>query len=221
MSQILNIEQELSNLQALYYLDKIEVIEALQHSLRLSIKRDVFIANDENGNLSLMRINHDGSSSKITYKAFKNSRKLFTNTLLELSNRKHREKILSMFEIGEIIQGTILDSTSNGFFVSLKGERAFLPLANTFKSEQLNGLYYDGNILNFEIHKILHNKVYVTRQSLKIFDLTIQNILQRKLKMKLTKNGLLLFCNEPYLDEAQKNILQASIPYKLIFKKEK
>lgn len=215
-----DIQIELASLEKKYSLCQEEILPVMQNVLSTVLNRPVFIAS-ENDFLNLLRINKNGTASKIMGKSIKKSKILLIDQLEQLSYIKHCEKLISMFKIGDYVEGEILDKTNNGYFISIKNQRAFMPLKKSFASEASKGLYHIHNKLSFVVEKIESNKIYVTRNHPRIFNEIISSIVYRQLKIKLIENKLFIYCNEPYLNEAQKEMLQSSLPLKVILKKDK
>lgn len=216
-----DVNKEITAVINEYRIDKIEIIAALQQSLTDNLGRDVFVVNDDANTLKVLRRNKNGEFTDVKYKAFKKGKKDFALRLELIAKQKHAEKIDSMFQVGELVEGLILDHSHNGYFIVTKGEKAFLPHKNTYPQEQQKGMYALDNKIMFQVEKIIDNKIYLTRKSLKITQYTIQNIINRSLKLKPIKKGVLVFCSKPYLEESQMAMIKASVPLEIIFKKEK
>lgn len=216
-----DIKTEIEAVKQEFQLGNTDIVSALQQSLSSELGRDVFVVNDENDSLKIVRLNKNGNFSDVGYKAFKKGRRAFKQHLVFIAKQRQNKKIASMFQPREIVEGIILDSTPNGYFVSTKGERAFFPKENSYLGESNKGIYEIDNKISFEVKKVADGKIYLTRKSLTLITLTIQNIAHRTIKLKLTKKGVLAFCEKPYFDNTQMEIIRASIPLKIIFKKQK
>lgn len=217
----LDVNKEITAVINEYHIDKIEIIAALQQSLTENLGRDVLVVQDDANTLKVLKRNKSGEFSEVKYKAFKKGKKTFGMRLESIAKEKHAEKVASMFQPSELIEGLILDRTTNGYFVVAKGEKAFLPKRNSYTQEYQKGMYALDNKIMFQVEKIIDGKVYLTRKSLKITQFTIQSIINRSIKLKQIKKGVLLFCSKPYLDESQMAMIRASVPHEIIFKKEK
>jgi len=216
----MQIEQEITNLEKKYSLSKHQILFSIENTLSLILKRQVIISY-ENNSIKLVRKNKNSLYSSISKKTFKKSKKELISVLEKLSFLNNCEKLVTMFKIGDYVEGEILDKTNNGYFISIKNQRAFMPLKKSFSSEASKGLYHIHNKLSFVVEKIESNKIYVTRNHPRIFNEIISSIVYRQLKIKLIENKLFIYCNEPYLNEAQKEMLQSSLPLKVILKKDK
>ena len=216
-----DVTKEITAVVEKYRIDKIEIIAVLQQTLTNHLGRDVLLVSDNTNILKVLRRNKNGEFSDVKYKAFKKGMNPFCLQLETMSCQKHIEKIFSMFDKKELVEGLILDRTVNGYFVVVKGEKAFFPKSNTYAIEEQRGMYELDNKILFQVEKIVHGKIYLTRKSIKISVFAIQNIIGKSVKLKKISSGLILFCSKPYLDEAQMAMIRANVPQKIIFKKEK
>lgn len=217
----LDINAELKNVQRTFSLTREDIVMALRKTLISTLTRQVFIIDDSNSELKIYRQNKDGQHTKVSLKSIRSNKKAFGKELEQLSIEKRCERIKQLFKKTSLTEGTILDKTHNGYFVVCKGERAFLTHKNCYESEKNKGMYENGVRLFFAIDKIYLDKIYLTRKSIKIFQNTILNIISRTFKMKLSRKGLVLYCDKPFLDQSQMQTIQSNIPVHVIFKKNK
>lgn len=222
-SSKLNASDEISALGELYGLENYEVQRSIESALQKTIGREVFIYENEANNIEIKRINKNGTSSTVTLKSYKKSRRELQRELQQKANQKHKEKIATIFSKHKMVEGVIIDKTSNGYFVATRGEKAFFAKSESHSLESARGLYEVGNKINFAVLKIVGSKVFLTRKSLEIHKTTVLELTGRYLQMKYFehKGLIIIYCPSPFLNEVQKEMIRASLPCRVIFKKEK
>lgn len=224
MTKVLfDIPTEIENIKREYKLENEDIVLALQSAFSKTLGREVLVATDENEkHLKIVRVNIDGTLSPVTYKAFKKGKKELSKELELRAKLKSNDRLFSLFSKGEIVKGRIFDVTKNGCFVVVKGERAFFPFVNGYEKEKFNALYQIDNTLSFKVLNITDNRIVLSRRSLRIIAENICDLIGRNLSLKKRHDGsLAVYCCEPFLDEAQMELIRATLPIKIVFKKEK
>jgi hypothetical protein len=209
-------KDELEAIMHTYLANKEEVLYALSETLQIVMKREVILTENDQGELEVLRVNKNETVKRVTPNAIKKARRLFIQKMEKIAKAKTQEAILKMVKKGDIYKGTVLNQTPNGFFVAIKGNKAFIPFENMFEGDKIS----TGDTFYFEAISVSRNGyIYLTRKSPKIFEKIIIQIIGRHIKLKKIRKGLLAFVSEPYLDEKEQMMIKASIPTQIIFKK--
>lgn len=212
---------EMEAIKQAYGLENEDVVLALQSALSKSLGRNILLTTDESNHLQILRINRDGTRTIVTYKSYKKSRKALAHELEIRKKQKTNHRLFALFTPGDIVRGEILNTTQNGCFVAIKGERAFFPYANGYPKEKRNGLYETGSTLEFKILHIKETKLMLTRKSLRIIKELIYSLVSRHVTLKSKgENTLILYCKAPFLDEHQMALIRATSPVDILFKKQ-
>lgn len=199
-----------------YCANKEEVLMALSKTLQVVIKREVVLTENSKKELEVLRVNNNSTITKVAPKAFKKAKKLFIEQMENIAKKREKEAIISMIKKGEIHQGTILNQTPNGFFVAIKGNKAFISFKNMYNKDSLT----NGDAFYFEVIYVSKNgKIFLNRRSNKVFEKVVSNIVGRYIKLKKIRKGFLAFIDKPYIDEHQQLMIKASLPADVIFKK--
>ncbi|MBP9565983.1 MAG: S1 RNA-binding domain-containing protein [Sulfurospirillum sp.] len=218
----MSVSLEIETIQKEYHLEKEDVLLALQSALGKTIGSDILVTTDEGDSaLKVFRLHRDGTLSPVGYKAFKKGKKELVRALEDRAHVKESKRRVSLFKKGDIVKGVIFDRTKNGCFVQIKGEKAFFPFCNGYDKEKVHGLYEIGNTLAFKILGLKDNKVIVSRRSLAIMKESIYALVGRVLPLKLYNDEtLIIYCSSPFLEETHMALIKATLPVKIVFKKQ-
>jgi len=208
-------EEELNTIMSTYGVQKEEILFALHETLRQITKREVMLVENNNNELELLRIDKNESVKKIAPNAIKKATKIFVKKMEAIAKTKEHEALLSIIKKGEIARGAVLNKTPNGFFVAIKGNKAFVSFQELYENDKIA----IGDICFFEVISIKKGRIYLTRKSKSVHEKIISSILGRYVELKKIRKGFLAFVKEPYLDEKEQAMVRASIPATVIFKK--
>ena len=209
-------EEEISKIMDTYGAYKDEIIHALTATLRKVTKRNITLVKNDLGDLVILRVNKNDTTSQVSSKVLKKARNIFIEKLNKIGTAKDIKTTLSMFHKGELYQGVVLNSTPNGYFVALKGRKAFISKRFLFEDDSLK----EDGAYTFEVSMVTSNgKIYLTRKSNKVFEELISSIAGRLIKIKRIKKGFLAFVDKPYLEDSKIEMIKASVPVNIVFKK--
>ncbi len=193
-----------------------EILALLQHSIESTINRNVLITN-ENNFLNIYRINNDGSMSKVSIKSIKKAKNIFKQKLDEVIRKKNMPTTLIK---NKVYLANVIDVTKNGFFLSIKKIKAFLPLVNISQKEIINNSITIGAKILVEVVHV-GKWVIATRKSVAIVQEILLDTFHRKFKIKNLRGRYIVFCEEPYLSKFDIELLKKVSPINLYFKKVK
>ena len=212
---------EMEAIKQEYGLENEDVVLALQSALSKSLGRNIILTTDESNRLQILRINRDGTRTVVTYKSYKKSRKALAHELEIRKKQKTNHRLFALFTPGDIVRGEILNTTKDGCFVAIKGERAFFYYANGYLKERRNGLYETGSTLDFKILHIKENKLMLTRKSVRILKESVYALIQGTVTLKKkSEDTFILYCQAPFLDASQMALIRATLPVDILFKKQ-
>ncbi len=209
-----NINHLIETLEKEKGIQSYEVLALLQNSIEITINRNVLITN-ENNLLNIYRINNDGSMTKVNVKSIKKAKNLFKQKLDEAIKKKSMPITLIK---NKVYLANVIDITKNGFFLSIKKIKAFLPLANISQKEIVNNNIAIGTQILVEIVHI-GKRIIATRKSIEVVKEILYDTFRRRFKVKNLKGRYIIFCEEPYLSDFDMQLLKKVSPINLYFRK--
>lgn len=195
-----------------------ELFEIFQNILENITKRKILITSEDN-KIVAYKVNKNQTLSKIDFSKIKNIESCLKERILIKKTEAKVSINNQLLCMNKVYMADVLDVTKNGFFISIKQQKAFLPFSNITLYEQNSLSLKAGSQIYVVIVKKTKDRIIASRKSSIILKEIILKTLNREFSFIVKNEKAILSIKKPFLDKNDMQILSNLSPYRLIFKK--